>query len=92
MSPMTLPEQIDAFANAPDYASKVCQSRDFFKAVSQLIRKLEADAARKVCANCGEHPAYRVPGERTDAPGYAMMERAAIDRMHDMAAATRSVL
>jgi hypothetical protein len=54
-----------------------------------LMEVLRALQRKSVCVHCQELPAYEVPGERTDAPGYAMMERGAIDRMHDMAAATR---
>ena len=79
---MQIEQQIEAMAsNSGAHIDKFAVTKQFLMAVLHALQR------RSVCPHCQDLPAFEIV-ER-DGPAYTAMRQASIDRMHDMAAATR---
>ena len=95
MHPLSVPNQVTITDQVEAMASQSAPHIERFAVTKQflvaILEALKRPRAAQPCPNCGEHPAYQIPVER-DTPAYSALRQASIDRMHDLAAATRGVL
>lgn len=78
---MNIEQQIEMLAHGPAHLEKVVVTRGLMQAILTWMQR------KSVCPHCRDLPAFEII-ER-DGPAYTAMRQASIDRMHDMAAATR---